>query len=348
MNVEQTLTDELQTVATGVSAPPPPAVDALVRRAGHERTRARVTRVGGVVLVAAAVVGAVVIGSQIGRPTSAPPHGPADNPTSLPTGGAPAVPYILGETLYVDGKPQPGTWIGVSTAGGNTLAIQSAGAGSSDVKGVLFRSGALVETLPAGAEAMLSPHGTKLAWFEVSGRTADLVVRDLTTDREMGRLPLDPDTITGDSEATVHMTAIDDDGTVHWGGVLVSRSWKPGSTPVDVAEPAQTPDVPGFPRVATGVVQSPDEAWGAWLTDRDGRSETSSDVTAFDGVTLQAPGERGSRFTIALPVGTDVRALAWESATDLLLTVFDDPDGAREHLVRCRVTDRQCEIAETS
>jgi hypothetical protein len=253
MNVEQTLTDELAIVAAAADAPPPPPVDALVHAAERTRIRTSAKRIAATGLVAAAVVGAIVIGTHIGRPTTARPNGPADNPTSLPTGSAPAVPYILGETLYVDGKAQPGTWIGVRTAGGNTLALQSAGAGSTNTKGVLFRSGAMVETLPTGAEAMLSPHGTKLAWFEVSDSTADLVVRDLTTDQEMGRLPLDPDTITGDSEATVHMTAIDEHGTAHWGGVLVSRSWKPGSAPVDVAEPAATPDLPGFPRSAVGV-----------------------------------------------------------------------------------------------
>jgi hypothetical protein len=205
-----------------------------------------------------------------------------------------------------------------------------------------------VETLATGTEAMLSLHGTKLAWFDVSGSSAELVVRDLTTDQEMGRLPLDRKTIAGDSEDTVHLAAVDDDGTVHWGGVLVNRSWRPGSSPVDVAEPVSTPDVPGFPRSAVGVEQSPDDSWGAWLTDRDGRSETSAEFTAFDGVTLQAPGDPASRFTIALPRGTDLRWLAWESADDLLLTAFDDVEGTTQHFLRCHVTERQCEIAPTS
>jgi hypothetical protein len=345
MNVEQTLKSELTVVAAAVTAPPPPPVDALVRTAERSRTRTSARRLAATGLVAAAVVGAIVIGNQIGRPTTAPPT-PSGTPTSLPTGGAPQVPYILGETLYVDGKAQPGAWIGVRTAGGNTLALRSGDSpGSTATTAVLFRSGAQLETLSSAQEAMLSPLGSKLAWIETSARDAHLVVRDLRDDRELGRLPLDLDAVTGDSEATVHLTAVDDDGTVHWGGVLVDRAWKPGAAPVDVARPAATPRLKGFPRVALGVELSGDATWGAWLTDHAGRSEPRSGI--FDGVTLQRPDEPASRFTLALPEGTDVRGLSWESTTDLLLTVFDDQQGTSEHLVRCSASDRTCEVART-
>jgi hypothetical protein len=212
---------------------------------------------------------------------------------------------------------------------------------------VLFRSGAIVERVPAADGPMMSLDGSKLTWIEVSGGEADLVVRDLTDDRELGRLSLDPATVTGDSEATVHLTAVDDDGTVHWGSVLVDRSWKPGSKPVDVAEPAHTPDVEGFPRSAVSVLLSPDGSLGAWLTDREGRTETSSEFTAFDGVTVQAPNQPDTRFTIVLPEKTDLRGIAWETSTDLLLTVFEDIEGTKVHFVRCSVTDRECEVAPT-
>ena len=92
---------------------------------------------------------------------------------------------------------------------------------------------------------------------------------------------------------------------------------------------------------------SPDGSMGAWLTDRAGRSETSADFTAFDAVTVQVPHHPGTRFTIALPEKTDLRGIAWETTTDLLLTVFDDLEGNKQHLVRCRVTQRQCEVAPT-
>ena len=349
MNLEQTVTDELRTVADAVQAPPPPAPDMLVRQAGRTRTRSSAKRFTVTALVAAAVLGAIVIGDHIGHPTSEPTpgplHVPPDASTALPTGSEPAVPYILGDTLYVDGKAQPGAWIGVRTAGGNTLALQSDSPGSFATTPVLFRSGALLETLSSARDAMLSPLGSKLAWIETSARQARLVVRDLDADQEIGRLSLDLDTVTGDSEATVHLTGVDDDGTVHWGGVLVDRSWKPGSAPVDVAQPAATPRTKGFPSIAGGIERSSDATWGAWLTDHAGRTEPRSGV--FDGVTLQRPGDPASRFTIALPRGSDVRALAWESDTAVLLTVFDDQQGASEHLVRCSATARTCEVART-
>ena len=349
MNLEQTLSQELSVVAAAIDAPPPPAVGALVRKAERTRTRTSAKRLAATGTVAAAVVGALVLGHQLGRTTSAPPTptNPSHNPTSLPTGAAPRVPYILGETLYVDGKPQPGMWIGVQTAGGNTLALQSGGPGSETTTAVLFRSGAMLERLPADAEPMMSRDGTKLAMIEVSPGKADLVVRDLTDDRELGRLPLDPATVRSDSEATVHLTAVDDDGTVHWGGVLVNRAWKPGGTPVDVAENASTPPVKGFPRGAVDVRLSPDGRLGAWLTDRDGRSDPRADPTYLDAVTVQVPNQPGTRFTLALPEKTDLRGISWETTTDVLLTVFEDQQGTREHLVRCSVKERECEVART-
>jgi hypothetical protein len=346
MNVEQTLTDELRIVAAAVDAPPPPSVATLVGAADRTRVRTSAKRLAATGLVAAAAVGAIVIGNQLGRPTTTPPGptNPSETPTSLPTGSAPRVPYIVGETLYVDGTAQQGRWIGVQTAGGNTLALQAGGSpGSTAVTGVLFRSGALIERLPAARGPMMSRDGSKLTWIEVTGGNADLVVRNLADDRELGRLPLDPETVTGDSEATVNLTAIDDDGTVHWGSVLLNRSWKPGSDPVDVGGNAATPQVQGFPRSAVDVQLSPDGSMGAWLTDRTGRSETST----WDGVTVQVPDQPGTRFTLALPEKSDLRGVVWETTDDLLLTVFENADGTDVQLVRCSVVDRECEIAPT-
>jgi hypothetical protein len=349
MNVETILTEELQVVAGAVQPPPPPVAE-LVRLAERSRTRGRAGRVAAVVLVAAAVVVAIVIGSQVGRPTTAPP--PAHHSkgaTPLAVGEAPRIPYVLGTTLYLDGKPRPGTWLGVETAGDITLASRAAAPDNyADTDAVLFRDGAqvyVVRHVHSGPE--LSPRGTKLAWIEVVDGTPVLVVRDLAADRELGRLPLDTP-VDPDVESAETVQSVDDGGTVSYGSVLVSHTWRPGTVPVDQGPPSPSQSPPGFPNVLE-LTMSPDQTWGAWLTDRRGRNvgnRTDYDGV-LDGVTVQKPGDRGSRLTIPLPAGTDLRGVVWESSTDVLLTVADNAVGDRTHYVRCSRLNRQCEIART-
>jgi len=144
------------------------------------------------------------------------------------------------------------------------------------------------------------------------------------------------------------LAKVTDDGTVTYGSVLVTHTWKPGSAPVD--QPAQSYDgIEGYPDRAGYVTVRPDGVWGAWQTDRTGDPAPGKDGEGpLDGVTVQRPGEPASRFTIALPVGTDARRVEWETTHDLLVTVFEDRDGFEWHYLRCNIIDRRCEQVPTT
>jgi hypothetical protein len=351
MNVEQTLTDELRVVAGSVQPPPPPVAE-LVRRAEQARTRTRAGRAAAIGLVAAAVVAAILIGNQVGRPTSAPP--PAHHSkgaTSLPVGDPPRIPYVLGTTLYIGGEPQPGTWLGVDTVGKSSLASRAKGPGDYTVtEAVLFRGGVEVARVKDTISAMLSPDGTKVAWLDSAPdfSAAHLGELDALTGRVLGRLDLDPRTFDekANEEAWLSIAKVDDDGTVTYGGVLASHTWRPGSAPVDHGSAMPSQEPPDIPNVVD-LQMSPDGTWGAWLTDRRGRNVGNrTDYNGvLDGVTMQKPGDPGSRITIPLPAGTDLRGIVWESSTDVLLSVADNAVGDQFHYVRCSRLGRQCEIA---
>jgi hypothetical protein len=347
MSVETTVTDELQIVASAVDSPPPPSVEALVRRAGRERTRTRATRAAGILVVAAAVVGTVVIGSQFGRPTTAPQ--PVKPSPSLPVGSPPQVPYVIGDTLYMYDEPVAGKWWGVETVNGATVALRAVPPVG---KPVLFRNDLATHLLDhAIGEASLSATGTMLAWLEKSRTSAHLVVHDLSSGRELGRLALDPSVVYSDTEAQENILRVDDDGTVTYGGLLAFHTWRPGGVPTTFT-PSVADTVPkGYPSTAIDVRLNPDGNWGAWLTDRDGRTPPAdrTDWTGvLDGVTFQGPFRPDSLFTLALPVGTDARSLVWESATDVLVMFFDGPGEAGARFIRCDILeDPYCEYAPT-
>jgi hypothetical protein len=357
MNVEQTLTAELETVAHSVDAPPPPVAATLVRAAEQTRTRTRLRGAAVTLAAAAAVVGAVVAGGQLGGPDSAPsPTHPTPTHADgqLPTGPPPRLPYVLQQRLYIDGKAQPGLWSWAATAGRTAIAVPDETGGQV----ALFHDGVEVARLPRTVDTQslrLSPLGTKVAWTEHDNDSAHLVVRDMETARELGRLAVDRATFVQDgdeNEGWENLQGVADDGTVTYGGVLVVHTWKPGTAPVDHDPTSYLQRPQGYPNRANLVIESPDGAWGMWQTDRNGRSNPpvgEDGGLLFDGVTVQRPGEPGSRFTFAMPKGTtDVRNVLWESTTDLLVLVVGDVlDGLPQEFVRCNVVDRTCEHAST-
>lgn len=348
MNLEQTLVDELAFVADHAQPPIPPNVSDLVRTAQRARTRTVVTRIGGSALVAAAVVAAIVLGSQISRPGAAPtPTHPTPTPGELALGAAPRIPYVLDGRLYIDGKALPGTWSNVQTAGRTSIAFN----GPEDDENnpvVLFHDGVEVARLTrAGAmDAILSPRGTKVAWIEYAGKTATLVVHDMDTGRDLGRRRVAQTGSNGgeETEGTEALGSVADDGTVTYGSVLVTHTWTPGSEPIDSTPDPQAGLAAGFPQRAGYVWLRADGVWGAWQTDRTGDPAPGGEEGApLDGVTLQHPNDPSSRFTIALPAGSDARRLEWETSTTLLVTVFEDIDGTRWHYLRCDIGDKTCE-----
>jgi hypothetical protein len=216
---------------------------------------------------------------------------------------------------------------------------------------VLFRDGVEVARLtkPGSMDAMLSPDGTKVAWIEQDRNAGVLVVHDMETGRDLGRRPVATTRFVGgeETEGWENLVAVANDGTATYGNVVTRHTWKPGRAPVD--SPAPTEElIPGFPTRAGWVWLRPDGVWGAWQTDRTGDPAPGPEGDGpLDGITLQHPSDPASRFTIALPTGTDARRLEWETSTTLLVTVFEDRDGNEWHFLRCAIVDRRCERAPT-
>ena len=327
MNLEQTLTDELRTIAAAAQAPPPPAPETLVRAAGRARRRTLATRVGATGLVAAAVVAAIVLGSQVGRPHAAP--SPA-KPT--PSYAAPGVPYLFDGGLYVDHRRQPGEWFTVQSFGDHTIAL------AADSTATILRDGHEVMHVDGVVQAVsLSFDGTKAAWLVDDGPGHGiLVVRDLASSRELGRLRFAIDPAAGFS------LTVRNDGTAYYDAGNRSWRWVPGSAaPVpSEQQPSQLPEHPaGFDGVPAPVRLSPDHLWGAWLTGPDGAAPADPEGHQL-GLTVQRPGDPRSRFTIPVPPGSDVAPIPfWLSPTTINLTGQDQ--------LLCDIVARTCRKGPT-
>ncbi|MFL6156162.1 MAG: hypothetical protein ACJ72D_08730 [Marmoricola sp.] len=344
MTLEETLTTELSTVAGSVQAPPPPVAE-LVRR-GEQARRSRTVRLVAITLATAAAIVAAGLATGVSGKLSSAPVTPSGTMTHgpVPTGPPPQIPYVDYHRLYLEGDAQPGLWSSVVSSGRTAVAEPYLPG-----KARIFRGQEQIgEIPPDGLDVFFSPDSNVLAWTERSGTAAYIVVWSATSRRELGRLPVATMTLDNDDESVEHLAGVSDDGTVTYGGVLAGHRWKPGTAPVDT--PVLLDDSPkGFPGDVAGVVVDPTGTWGAWATDRTGQdpAEMPGDGS-YTGVTFQRPHEPASRFVIALPDGADVGSLLWESASNLLVQVYDDPDAVQSHFLRCSITTRQCEHAPTS
>lgn len=328
MNLEQTLTDELRSIAATTQAPPPPALGDLVRGATRARRRAVASRLGAVGLVAAAVVAAIVLGSQIGRPNATP--SPA-KPT--PSYYAPGVPYVYAGKLYVGHEATSGNWYAAQSGGHFTVAQ------ATDTSAAILRDGVRVEKIPGPVYAIgLSADGTKAAWIQGTDTEGGvLVVRDLPGSRDLGRLPL---RLPPTARVVNLPLAIADDGTAYY-QVAGSWKWNPAAgTPVHVGhESVASPEnpAPGFAGIGAFVRLSPDHLWGAWVTDRRGHEIRDLDVGKAVAVTVQRPNDPGSRFSIPLPPGVQLDATVayWQSPTVVTMPVSPGH-------VQCDIVARRC------
>lgn len=352
MNVEQILTDELRAVADAQNAPPPPEIDGLVRRADRARSQRRLRFVVTSGLVAATLVVAVTLAGHAGGPDAAPSPthpSPANLVDRLPVGDPPAIPFLVGETLYLFDQPVTGKWWDVQTVQGTTVAVRAVPPMG---KPVLFDSDLKPTHLldDAVGTAVLSPDGTKLAWIEQVGSSALVVVYDLEAGRELGRAAFDAKLVHNEDGTQVSIRELDDDGTVVYGGGLGMTRWRPGGPAVTVQNADADAPVDGFPVGPLELHRNGDGNWGAWLSDRDGAASAttaSGKRRVLDAVTFQDPTAPASRFTITLPDGYDLRTLTWESALDVLITYVDHEGAPVVRYARCNVEDRHCEHVPT-
>ncbi|MGY2877042.1 hypothetical protein ACVW00_004232 [Marmoricola sp. URHA0025 HA25] len=355
MNIEETLTDELATVARSVEPPPPPAVATLVQEAGRTRRRTGVRWATTTFLTAAAVLAAVFAGTELGGPDAAPqPTRPTPTKKAETFSvGTPLRTYVdpANGDLYIDGTRQPGSWDDATTLGDLTLGFgRTRTASGSNTVGV-FRGGRRVGTLHdlADYDIKTSPDTGTIAWVEDHDKTGVIVVDRVSADgvRELGRLTVRTLLINADDESHENLISVADDGTVTYGGVLGGHAWRPGGSPHDADISSYLYGPQGFPSHADYVQPNPASTWGAWLTDQadpgDGGGEVSWSAVAF-----QQPGRPETKVRIAMPAPyADVRGLYWESDTDFILATFngDTTVHVEKGYVRCDVVTRSCEVA---
>jgi hypothetical protein len=333
MSIETTVVEELHTLARRVQPPAPPAVAMLVRRAEQARARRRLRGAGAVALVAAAVLVAVVIGRQVGKPDAAPqPAHPS------PSYYADGVPYLDHGGLYVDHVRQPGSWYTVESYGDFTIAL------ATDQTAEILRDGQPIMHIDEVVQAVrLSFDGTKAAWItsDTNAATGAVVVRDLARSRDLGRLSIRL-RLEGDTGVGVSL-AVTNDGTAYYDVSGRKSRWKPGDgqPTATTYEPNGFPQhPPGFDGVEVPVRLSPDHLWGAWITDPEGHQLADTDGKPL-GVTVQKPGDSSSRFTMPVPTDLDLAPVTfWTTPTQI---TFPGPEN-----VQCDIVDRRCRVLGTS
>ena len=355
MNIEQTLTDELRVVATAVQPPQPPDVAGLVRQANRSRSRTRVRWATTTVLAAAAVVAAIVLGNQIGRPDAAPsPTKPTPTRTAdtLPVGSFLRT-YVDPATgkLHIEGTAEPGLWGDASTVDGLTLAFGRTTTASGDAEVGVFRDGRRVGTLHHVSDHLVetSPGTRTIAWVEVHATTGVIVVAEVTNTgvHELGRLSVPALIRGGDDESDENLIGVADDGTVTYGGVIGGHSWRPGGTPrvADISSYLYGPQ--GYPPRAEDVHPNHAGTWGAWLTEQRDPG-TGGGYASYGAVVFEQPGHPETRAKVTLPASdSDVRGLYWETDDQLILLISNgdvSKDDVKDY-VRCTVTTGRCEVA---
>ena len=280
------------------------------------------------------------------HPTTAVPA--AVTTTPAPTVAAPKVPYLVGDTLYAGGKSYPGWWYELTVHGRTAVAVNRQ---SHKATIVVLRNGTLVERLHGMVYVQrpaLSWDGSKLAYIEADSSSAHLVVRDLRTSKDLGRLPVDIRRVRHDEPGLILVDRVDDDGTAHYGDVANGYAWTPSQgRPVKETRREPWSSRTGFPADAFAIELRSDQGWGAW---RQGVPGYKTILKGGHAQTLQAqqPGRPGTRVVIQLPKwrNTYARDLTWETRTDVLLLMQTDT-GRRAHLIRCNIVTKRCETVPT-
>jgi len=371
MNIEQLLEQELHVVANGLDVPVAPMAD-LVREGERVRNRIRVYAAGLVAAAVALVVTGLALANSDPRAEGPGPSTTSPSPTRVldenlgfPTGEAPSIPYIVDEKLFVGGERVPGLWeyLPETQIGGNTVATWSP-----EKEGWLLVENGQVQNLQVDrGAAKLSPDGR----FLVHCVGADLVLRDLVDDREVGRTRI-KDELDADGEYAVIPRGVDNAGRVFYGNARVFM-WDGSGQPVPVTLPSgRIPilgdiyDVMGSqivmsasengplslatvgddglitleqslpPRTGPNFV-SPDGSWVAWQTKSNGEVTGNLEDPEEDAITVQRVAS-DERFTIPLNSGSFIRDVRWESDHTVLITMS-------ERVVRCDLIERACEYA---
>jgi hypothetical protein len=356
VNIETTLTEELRTVARAVPTPPPPAVADLVERAGEQRRRTRYLVAGAGALVAAVLVGVLVLGSHLGNPDSAPSPAPQPTRTStaLPTGEPLRTWTDQYGRLHLDGVAVPGkSWSDAATTGDLTVAARGE-YGPEDFSVFIGTRRVADFTGLYELPVRVSPDRRTIAWTafdEPTRKQASIVVARISEDgaEELGSLHVAALTAGADSEARETLYRVADDGTVWYGGVLGGHAWTPGSDPRPYDNQPDLMRPNGFPATdaTLGLELNPSGTWGAWQTD-EVPPATADDPVTYTSVVVQRRGDPSSRGKLAFAGRfAYVNIVFWETDTDVVLFADENPPGQQSNgrYLRCDVVERACEVA---
>jgi RNA polymerase sigma-70 factor (sigma-E family) len=370
MNIEQMLTDELRTVATGLAVPAAPVQ--RLRQEGHDRVVRR-RKVAGVAagLVAAAV--AVMVASLSGTFEKRAEQDPAvPSLRNLPSGPAPSIPYVWNGDLHVNGKVVPGEFTAVSGKREPLLVLGERGSAG------IFENGEITAFARDVHYTELSENGRWLAYM--SNGDTRLVVRDLRDGEEV-HLGF-PGNYPGDRGFT-WLRAVDDQGRAYVGADLrVGRmfdpatgrlvelqyegipmeaydSWGPGpmaqSAQHDRAAPgmfalvaADGTVTSAFPTVDADFEAGPDAKWGISTTDRNGVPEywtdgEDPDALPMDSLTV-VPLAGGEPRTFVVVKDVRIEIVGWEDE-NVVLVQFMTLEVNEGGLARCDVRNGRCEFA---
>ena len=293
-------------------------------------------------------------------PSPAPPVGP---PTVRPlTPETPTVPYVFGDTLYVDGEQVPGAWWQVSHAGDAWVAQ-----GNDFVTGI-WGTDAEPHAIPGDVvlQPQLSPDGTLLA-VTTTDDGGQVLLIDTRSGETVNTLPAD--TPSGSNADLLGVVAVTDDAQVFvdsdarqlmWlaadgdetidlassapdqlvadatpAGLVVQDGTREGERDAfylaDVSESGDLTPVRTLP--GSEVVINPSGTWLAYGGSWGGESSTIPEITA-------QPVDGGRQLSLEPPDKRELLALTWEDDDLLLAELYDDGDPTG--LARCSIREERC------
>lgn len=357
-DIEQMLAHDLHEVAEAVQAPQLPALPSP-QGAVVVRPRRWLAPLAAAAAVLLLLVGASVLAHHDRAP------GPAQH--GIPK-GAPAVPFIVGQVLYVDGAPLPGRWLSVVSAG-NTWVGARAG-------GWWWGYGEQVHRAPVPRDSLprISLDGRVLAFADNSGGGRIQVI-EAASGQTLGtwHVPLGG---IGSAQALIPVAVTSPDVRVFVQGPARARFWtlstgRVTQLPRGVHVIDDTPaglvladararfhlgSIDAAGRVHYRAALSP--ALGAisadgWMLDFVARDSVRVEGLGRvdDTTTLQVARVDGTRkLTLAMPAGWVATAAAWEAPGRIVVDAVPagrsvvSPAAAR--LVRCVVSLSRCAVVE--
>ncbi len=369
VDIETALGRELREVADSLHIPAAPPLPQQPPRAQRHWQPMLVAAV--VVLI---VLGAVAAVTTVRGGREPEPALPSPSPSRTESGvrvptGAPTIPYVLDQRLYVDGEQVPGAWWSVRAGGAGWIALRTDntwwwGRGPEANR---------IEP-PLDLPPVISPNGRYVAMVADDGGQA--VVTGFATEPDgegMGGVPVYPgNAAAGDP---VRVRAVTDDGKVIVQGSGTDLLWRPlvdndtvdltstapgqqilGNTPAGLvvtgengdAYLAEVSDAGELSRIGAipahdDLVVSPGAVWLAWTP----LGTLGGEVTSIS--TLQAQTVDGDQQgTLTAPDGWGFRVLdwAWEDDAHLVSPVIKD-GGRGERMARCSVESADCVLIDT-